>query len=72
MVVNGTPFAFAHPGADSPSRTISAATYLRLSPMAAACPISGCCFRSASRFAGEMFFPPAVMISSFLRSTIFR
>ena len=35
-----------------------------------AVPTSGCALSFASRFAGEMFLPPAVMISSFLRSTI--
>ena len=46
--------------------------YLRLSPIAHACPTSGIIFNAASRLAGLMFFPPDVMISSFLRSTILR
>ncbi len=49
-----------------------AETNLRLSPMAAAWPTSGIVFSAASRLAGLMFFPPEVMISSFLRSTILR
>ena len=32
--------------------------------------MSGNALSAASRFAGEMFLPPAVMMSSFLRSTI--
>jgi hypothetical protein len=44
----------------------------RLSPMTAACPMSGAAFKAASMLAGEMFLPPAVMMSSFLRSTILR
>ena len=39
--------------------------------MAQAWPISGYDLMAASRLAGEMFLPPAVMISSFFRSTIF-
>ena len=42
------------------------------SPITQAVPISGCAFSFDSRFAGEMFLPAALMISSFLRSTIFR
>ena len=64
-----TPCALAQAGAASPSRVSSATTYGRRSPYAAAWPISGC---STSRFsieAGEMFSPPEVMISSFLRSS---
>ena len=43
---------------------------LRPSPTATACPMIGLDLASASRFAGEMFFPAEVMMSSFLRSTI--
>ncbi len=39
------------------------------SPTAQAWPTSGMDLSSASRLAGLMFLPPAVMISSFLRST---
>ena len=41
-------------------------------PTTQACPISGCALSAASRLAGETFLPPAVMMSSFLRSTIRR
>ena len=41
--------------------------------MAAAWPINGeAVLSSASMFAGDMFLPAALMISSFLRSTILR
>ena len=41
--------------------------------MQQACPISGEeLLSAASMFAGDMFLPAALMISSFLRSTIFR
>ena len=44
-----------------------------MSPTAMACPISGLpAFSLASMLAGDMFLPAALMISSFLRSTIFR
>ncbi len=46
--------------------------YLRASPIATAWLTSGICFSRASMFAGERFLPWAVMISSFLRSTIRR
>ena len=66
------PRSFAHTGATSPSSTTKADTKGRWSPMAHACATSGIIFSAASRFAGLMFFPPAVMMSSFLRSTIRR
>ena len=44
----------------------------RASPITHAWPISSWAFSAASRFAGETFLPPAVMISSFLRSTMRR
>ena len=50
----------------------SALMYLRPSPIATAWLTSGICFTRASMFAGDMFLPAALMISSFLRSTIFR
>ena len=41
--------------------------------MQTACPISGLAdLIAASMFAGDMFLPAALMISSFLRSTILR
>jgi hypothetical protein len=41
--------------------------------MQAACPMSGLeAFRAASTLAGYMFLPAALMMISFLRSTIFR
>ena len=44
-----------------------------MSPIAITWPITGlAAFTLASMFAGDMFLPPALMISSFLRSTIFR
>ena len=44
-----------------------------MSPIATAWPISGLeALTFASMFAGDMFLPAALMISSFLRSTIFR
>ena len=44
-----------------------------MSPIAIAWPISGlAAFTLASMLAGDMFLPAALMISSFLRSTIFR
>ena len=66
------PCALAHTGATSGSSTTSADTNGRWSPMAHAWPTSGIIFSAASRLAGLMFLPPAVMISSFLRSTIRR
>ena len=63
----------AHAGAKSASRTISAVLYGRRSPMQQAWPMSGSAdLSAASMFAGDMFLPPALMISSFLRSTIVR
>ena len=45
----------------------------RLSPIAIACPTSGpAAFSLASMFAGDMFLPAALMMISFLRSTILR
>ena len=45
--------------------------YGRRSPNTHAWPISGpAAFRRISMFAGDMFLPAALMISSFLRSTI--
>ena len=44
-----------------------------MSPIAITCPITGLdAFTLASMFAGDMFLPAALMISSFLRSTILR
>ena len=51
----------------------SATLYGRPSPIAIAWPISGPADLSFdSMFAGDMFLPAALMISSFLRSTILR
>ena len=66
------PCSLAHTGATSGSSTTRAETNGRLSPMAAAWPTSGIILSAASRLAGLMFLPPAVMISSFLRSTMRR
>ena len=66
------PLAFAQAGATSGSSTMRAAMKARPSPMAQAWPMSGNDLIAASRLAGLMFLPPAVMISSFLRSTIVR
>jgi len=47
--------------------------YWRASPIVAAWPISGLpVLIAASMFAGDMFLPAALMMISFLRSTIFR
>ena len=44
-----------------------------MSPIAITWPITGLeALTFASMFAGDMFLPPALMISSFLRSTILR
>ncbi len=67
---NSMPSARAHAGATSGSRTTRADTKGRWSPMAHAWPTRGIILRLASRLAGLMFLPPAVMISSFLRSTM--
>ena len=40
--------------------------------MATACPMIGLDLATASRFAGEMFLPDEVMISSFFLSTILK
>ena len=57
----------------SGSSTISATLYGRRSPITTAEPISGlAAFSRLSMLAGDMFLPPAEMISSFLRSTIDR
>ena len=66
------PCSFAHAGATSVSSTTRADTNGRWSPIAHAWLTSGIILRAASRLAGLMFFPPAVMISSFLRSMIRR
>ena len=59
--------------AASGSGTISATLYGRRSPITATEPISGlAAFSVLSMFAGDMFLPAALMISSFLRSTIDR
>jgi len=59
--------------AASGSSTISATLYGRRSPITTAEPISGLAVLSVdSMFAGDMFLPAALMISSFLRSTIER
>ena len=62
------PCALAHAGATSPSRVSSATTYGRPSPKLSAWPISGWATSRFSIAAGEMFSPPDVMMSSFLRS----
>jgi hypothetical protein len=55
------------------SSTSSATLYGRASPMQIACPDQRARgLERASMFAGDMFLPAALMISSFLRSTIFR
>ena len=64
------PCCCAHTGATSLSSTTSADTNGRWSPMAQAWPTSEICLSEASRFAGLMFLPPAVMMSSFFRSMI--
>ena len=57
----------------SGSSVISATLKGFASPIAIAWPISGPgAFSFASMFAGDMFLPAALMISSFLRSTILR
>ena len=66
------PCVEAHTGATSGSSTTSAPTNGRSSPMAMAWPTRLIVLSAASRLAGLMFLPPAVMISSFLRSTIRR
>ncbi len=66
------PWLRAHTGATSGSSTTSAATKGRSSPTAIAWPTSGIVLSAASRLAGLTFLPPAVMISSFLRSTMRR
>ena len=66
------PWPAAHTGAMSVSSTINADRNGLPSPITQAVPISGCALSLDSRFAGEMFLPAALMISSFLRSTIFR
>ena len=47
-----------------------AVRYGRRSPITTHWETSGCCFTSASMFAGVMFLPPAVMMMSFLRPVI--
>jgi hypothetical protein len=59
-------------GATSSSITMSAVTKARRSPIATACAISGCARSRFSIWAGEMFLPPDVMMSSFLRSVMVR
>ena len=57
----------------SGSSVIRATLYGRPSPIAIAWPIRVLpVLMFASMFAGDMFLPAALMISSFLRSTIFR
>ena len=66
------PWVDAQTRAESASSTRIAEQNFRASPMAAAWPMSGIVFSAASRFAGLMFLPPEVMISSFFRSTMRR
>ena len=57
----------------SGSGTISATLYGRRSPITTTEPISGLVVLIVlSMFAGDMFLPAALMMSSFLRSTIVR
>ncbi len=59
--------------AASASSVSSATLYGRASPITQAWPISGLSALSAvSMLAGDMFLPAALMISSFLRSTMRR
>ena len=63
----------ARPGMASGSSVTSALLNWRASPMVTAWPMSGpAALIFDSMFAGDMFLPAALMISSFLRSTIFR
>ncbi len=65
------PFEAAQAGPKSESSTISAVLYGRPSPITHACPIRGDAPLSVdSMFAGDMFLPAALMMISFLRSTI--
>ena len=58
-------------GAKSASRTTSAVLYGRPSPITQTCPITGPAPLSVdSMLAGDMFLPAALMMISFLRSTI--
>jgi hypothetical protein len=70
--VSSIPCFAAHPGATSGSSVSRALMNLRRSPIAIAWSTSGIIFSRDSMFAGERFLPAAVMISSFLRSTIRR
>ncbi|CNU09407.1 Uncharacterised protein [Mycobacterium tuberculosis] len=55
---------------ESASKTNSAVLYVRPSPIAIITPTMGHAARMVfSMLAGDMFFPAALMISSFLRST---
>ena len=73
MEVSSIPFACANAGAESGSSVSRATLNGFESPIAIAWPISGpAAFSLASMFAGDMFLPAALMMSSFLRSTIFR
>ncbi len=56
----------------SSSMPMRAVRYLRLSPMTTASLTKGEVFREFSISDGEMFLPPAVMMMSLMRSTIFR
>lgn len=64
------PCRAAYGPTESASKTSSAVLYGRPSPMVIITPIIGQAARMAfSMLAGDMFFPAALMISSFLRST---
>ena len=67
MSVSSMPCACAHGMIASGSRVISAVRNGRRSPCTTACEMYWFCFRPFSRFAGVMFYPPAVMMMSFLR-----
>ena len=65
------PLAAAKPVTPSSSSTISAVRYERWSPIATAWPMIGdCALTRFSTIAGAMFLPAALMMISFLRSTI--
>ena len=71
-MVNATPLRAAQSPTVSGSIPMSAARYLRRSPMTIASRTYGETLSLFSISDGEMFLPPAVMMMSFLRSVIVR
>ena len=67
-----SPCSCANAGTSSGSSVTSATRYGRRSPTTTHCDTQRDCFTSFSRFAGVMFFPPAVMMMSFFRPVMYR